>query len=306
MDGIFIKSKDYQELAVDQGGNYLSLLAKRDDIEIMVQTLLAHAAVWIDPAEDRDTMEFFYVLSGALSLVLPSETTQLTVGDYFFVDGLENEVYIKTEVETKLLYVTNKPLFDDVFGYQGDLDELMRKIDEKDNYTYQHCRNVMDYSIHLLREMGQNAIDDIAVAALFHDVGKCFLPDEVLKKTGRLTPGDFKCIRKHPVDSARLIRNKFGERIAEMALCHHERLDGSGYPYGLTADEIPLEAKIIAVADAFDAMTTQRTYNVKKTYKSAAQELVDMPGQFDANVAKLLLRLVENGEICENEGTNEG
>lgn len=301
MDGIYIK--DGSDISIGVENTQLSLLAKHPELEVMRQTVMPDATVWIEPADDRDTIEFFYVLSGRLELVLEDGIREVKTGGCFYADGLEKEVYLRTDCRTELLYVTNKPLFDDVFGYQGNLNELMRLVNSKDNYTYNHCCRVMEYSVCLCRHLSGEKLDadDLVTAALFHDVGKCFIPDEVLGKPGALSETEFRQIMKHPIDSARLLTPKFGKKVAEISRGHHERLDGSGYPYGLSGDEICTESRIIAVADSFDAMTSYRCYRPTiKSFLEAAEELVSMPRQYDGRIARLLLELVKTGEIARD------
>lgn len=299
MEGVFVDS-DSPRIGLGVDNTHLSLLAKRQGLEVMVQTLLANATVWIVPAEDRETMEFFYVLSGHVDLMLDEGPVTIHAGGSFHVDGLEKEVYLRTDEDTRLLYVTNKPLFDYVFGYQGNLRELMKKVDEKDNYTYSHCRHVMEYAVELLRRLSpdRSSLDDLVNAALFHDVGKCYVPDEILKKPGRLTQSEFRVMMKHPLDSARLLTPKFGKRVAEIARSHHERMDGSGYPFGLSGGDISPEGRIIAVVDSFDAMTTRRPYSPEpKTFSDAAEELYSLPRLYDRKITALLRELVASGEL---------
>lgn len=301
MDGIFVNG-DRSGITLGLDNTNLTLLAKHAGLEVMAQTVPAKSTVWIEPAVDRDTIEFFYVLSGSLDLVLENGARTVDAGGSFYVDGLAKEVYLHTASGTELLYITNKPLFDDVFGYQGNLNELMRLVDAKDNYTYNHCYRVMRYSVMLSRAMkrGDISSDDLVAASLFHDVGKCFIPDEVLNKPGPLSDNEFRQIMKHPVDSARLLMPKFGKKVAEIARSHHERLDGSGYPYGLCGDEITLESRIIAVADSFDAMTTKRCYTSKvMSFEQASAELASLPRKYDRKVTSLLLRLVQSGELTQ-------
>jgi putative nucleotidyltransferase with HDIG domain len=301
MEGVFI-NKDSSGISLGSEDSQLSLLAKRQDMEVMIQKLPANAVVWIAPAEDRDTMEFFYVLSGAVDLMLDKGPAHIPTGGCFHVEGLTKDVYIRTEQDSKLLYLTNKPMFDNVFGFQGNLNELMQKVDDKDHYTYRHCRNVMDYSVALLRRISVDraSLDALVTAALFHDIGKCFVPDEILKKPDKLTPGEFKVMMKHPTYSARLLSSRFGPKVAEIARSHHERLDGSGYPFGLSGDDISLEGKIIAVADSFDAMTTSRPYRPKpKGYREAAEELCSLDRLYDAGICRLLRSMVESGDLFQ-------
>ncbi len=305
MEGLFI-NEDGSRLNLGLEQAHLTLLAKRQGMEVMVQMLHAHATVWIVPADDEDTMEFFYVLSGHVDLMLERAPVTIPKGGCFHVDGLKQEIYLQTDENTELLYITNKPLFDNVFGYQGNLNELMRKVDEKDNYTYHHCRNVMEYSVTLMRRLSpdKQGLEDMVTASLFHDVGKCYVPDEILKKPERLTPGEFRVIMKHPLDSARLLTPKFGNRVAEIARSHHERLDGSGYPFGLSGDDISLEGRIIAIADSFDAMTTKRVYTgAPRSFADAAEELYSLPRLYDKKITALLRNLVSSGELTAKGGS---
>jgi HD-GYP domain-containing protein (c-di-GMP phosphodiesterase class II) len=105
------------------------------------------------------------------------------------------------------------------------------------------------------------------------------------------------------IHSRELVESNFGAEIANIVLCHHERLDGSGYPQGISGDQIPLESRIIAVADSFDAMTTKRPYNEPKTFEEAVEELLSMTDKYDVRAVKALKQLVDSGEIlkvCNN------
>lgn len=302
MEGFFLNHGNSGPSAVS-GDTMLALLAQHHDMEVMVQTLQENAVVWISPAEDRDTLEFFYVLSGSLELMDGKDITLLTEGDSFYADGLEGEVFLRLKQPTKLLYVTNRSMFNDVLGFQGNLEELMHQVDDKDNYTYQHSRNVMDYALLLFQKLQPDGkINDLMTAALFHDIGKCLIPDEILKKPGKLTALEFQQIMKHPTAGARMLQNRFGTRIAEIARSHHERTDGSGYPFGLRGDEIPLEGRIIAVADSFDAMTSKRVYKETcMTFEEAAAELCSLKKQYDPEVTNALRELVASGELSRRK-----
>jgi HD-GYP domain-containing protein (c-di-GMP phosphodiesterase class II) len=114
-----------------------------------------------------------------------------------------------------------------------------------------------------------------------------------------------KSIYHHPIDSARLLTPKYGDRVAEIARDHHEREDGSGYPFGLSSDEISTEAKILAVADCFDAMTTDRGYNRVMTFEEAADELRGLTDKLDSQITSLLYDLVKDGRISPNGGQEQ-
>lgn len=317
MDGLFIR-RDGQQIALEAGTatDGLRLMAKAGGVEVMRQKVSTSATMWITPAEDKDTVEIFYVLSGAVELNIETGSLRLVCGDSFYVDGLKEEVRMQATEPTELLYITNRPLFDSLFGFQDDLMNLVRRIDEKDNYTYRHSRDVMEYSVGIVRRAhleGSVLMDNIVIGSLFHDVGKCFVPDEVLKSRSALDAAGTRYIYRHPVDGGRLLAPHYDARVVEIVRSHHERLDGSGYPMGITGEEISMEARIVAAADCFDAMTTDRGYNKPKDFVEAAQELAQETGKFDGRVTAALLEMARDGTAqrlsqkvregaCENEG----
>lgn len=285
----------------------IQLLAKHADMEIMTQNIVKGATVWLTPAESPDTFEFFFVQKGSILLKDKDEEKTLTTGDSFYVCNLSENIPCKVLEDTILLYVSDSPMFDDAHDFEEHINNLITQINDKDHYTFKHSANVMVYSTKLYTRLNSTdeksdaVLNDMIVAALFHDVGKCYTPDEVLQKKGKLTPDEWRSIQLHPMDSARLLRKHYGKRVAEIAAHHHERLDGSGYPYGLTGDKISAEAKIVAVADAFDAMTTNRGYNRVKSFEEAAQELYDLPHHFDRKVTEALLELVRDNDLNVKE-----
>ena len=299
MQGIYLHNYGNVAPKPEKG---LQLLCKCPEFEFMEQFIARDAVIWIVPAEDPSTVEFFYVHSGKIQLDLDEGPKTLSAGEFFFVQGLTHEVILKSHQDSKILYLSNRPMFEESQTFESYLNELLDEINQKDNYTHQHSHNVMHYSLmifdHMYEGNKQEALyNDLAIASLFHDAGKCNVPDEILKKKGRLDAEEMQYIFRHPIDSARILRQYYGERVAEIAGNHHERMDGSGYPYGLKSHEISPEAKIMAVADAFDAMTSNRGYNRVKTALEAAEELVSMPAKFDPVSSKVLWDLVQSGKI---------
>ena len=199
--------------------------------------------------------------------------------------------------------MTNCPAYEAVSRFEESLNDLLNRVNEKDHYTFRHSKAVLRYSLALYDAMQDDCPpiprDDLAVAALFHDIGKCFVPVEILQKPDRLDHAELRYILRHPMDSGRMLLPKFGEQIAEIARNHHERLNGSGYPRGLRAEDISLSSQIVAVADVFDAMTTDRGYNLVKTFSAAAAELVSLSEEFDSRITQVLDRLVTSGALEE-------
>jgi HD-GYP domain-containing protein (c-di-GMP phosphodiesterase class II) len=138
-------------------------------------------------------------------------------------------------------------------------------------------------------------VKQITTAALLHDIGKIILPLNLLNKPGKLTTDEYDEIKKHPEIGFRILNSSHNMRvISEFVFAHHERIDGNGYPRGITGEEIPIESKIIGIADAFDAMTSDRTYKKRLTLEAAIKELKDNAGsQFDQEVVSVFIENIE-------------
>ncbi|MGN0425033.1 MAG: response regulator [Acetatifactor sp.] len=174
---------------------------------------------------------------------------------------------------------------------------LASAIDAKDTYTNGHSLRVANYSLELARRMGKNSQDlsEIYYAALLHDIGKIGVPDWIINKEGRLTEDEYQCMKKHPAIGAAILEN-----ISEMpsisvgAHWHHERYDGKGYPDGLKGEQIPEIARIISVADAYDAMTSNRSYRKLLAQDKVRTEIELGKGtQFDPQIADYMLEMIE-------------
>jgi len=136
-------------------------------------------------------------------------------------------------------------------------------------------------------------VERVRVAGVLHDIGKIAVSDTILRKPGRLSDEEWAEIRRHPETGARLLGHA-SEDIRRWVLCHHERPDGGGYPRGLRGGEVPVEARILAVADAYEAMTAQRPYSAPKPEPAALAELRQCAGsQFDAEVIEAFLAALE-------------
>jgi HD-GYP domain-containing protein (c-di-GMP phosphodiesterase class II) len=171
---------------------------------------------------------------------------------------------------------------------------LVSLVDLKDSYTGGHSTRVATYSklIALELNLNETELETIVMAASLHDVGKIGVPDHILLKEGRLTDEEFECIKKHSEFGWMVLRNIEGFQDASMMLLHHhERFGGGGYPGELQGHQIPLGARIIAVADTFDALTTNRPYRKGRSEKEAIQEIVRCSQtQFDPPIVQAFLR----------------
>ena len=197
-------------------------------------------------------------------------------------------------------------------------EALASAIDAKDKYTKGHSSRVAEYSRKIAELAGKNQqeCDEIYYAALLHDVGKIGIPKEILNKNGKLTDEEYKVIKQHPVIGEQILSSiSESPYLSIGAESHHERYDGRGYPAGLKGNDIPEIARIIAVADAYDAMTSKRSYRDAVPQQVVREEFVKCMGtQFDPKFAKLMIHLIdidgeyemkEKEEVKELAGKNE-
>ncbi len=185
--------------------------------------------------------------------------------------------------------------------FMASIRMIAAAVDEKDPYTHGHAERVTKYSTLIATEMGlpEEEVQKLRISALLHDVGKIGIDDRVLKKPGALTPDEYDLMKQHTVKGANIVRGvlQLREMIPGIEL-HHESLDGRGYPHGLRGDGIPLMARIIAVADTFDAMTTHRPYQTAMEPSVAISYLLSQAGKrFDPECAKALQSAYESGKL---------
>jgi cyclic di-GMP phosphodiesterase len=180
-------------------------------------------------------------------------------------------------------------------AYRSTLRALTAALEARDSETHGHSERVVSYSLRLGRECGLDSaqMKSLEFGSLLHDIGKIGVPDSILRKPAKLTEEEWVRMREHPTHGQQILRGiEFLEGAARVVAQHHEKWDGSGYPLGLKGEEIDLCARIFAVADAFDAMTSDRVYRRGKSYEDAAKELDDWAGkQFDAKVIEAFHRV---------------
>jgi len=220
------------------------------------------------------------------------ESALATTGSSLEVDALTRtfnsmmETVSAAEAETQCTYV-------------GAIRALALALDARDPYTAGHSERVSAISVAVGRQLGLAAedLDVLRLGALLHDIGKIGISDNVLRKPDALTAEEFELIKEHPALGARILRTvPFLTQHLPIVELHHERPDGRGYPHGLTADEIPMLARIVHVADAFDAMTSARAYRPALDSGYAVRELWRYAGtQFDAEVVQALVQAVAVG-----------
>src|SRR5207247_4310149 len=180
-------------------------------------------------------------------------------------------------------------------AYRSTLRALTAALETRDAETHRHSERVVTFSLRLGREYGLNGpqMNALEFGSLLHDIGKIGVPDAILRKPSQLTEEEWVRMREHPLHGQQILRGiEFLEGASRVVAQHHEKWDGSGYPLGLHAEEIDICARIFAVADAFDAITSDRVYRRGKSYDEAAKELNAWAGtQFDARVVAAFHRV---------------
>ena len=189
----------------------------------------------------------------------------------------------------------NKALF------MGSIQMLAGAVDEKDPYTRGHSDRVTKYSLMIATEMGLDPgfLEILRISAQLHDVGKIGIEDRILKKPGALTPEEFEIMKTHTTKGANILRpvTQLREMLPGIEL-HHEALNGRGYPYGLKGDDIPLLPRVIAVADTFDALTTNRPYQQAHDPYEAIRIIENLSGKrLDPTAVTALLAIFLRGDI---------
>ncbi|NOQ76483.1 MAG: HD domain-containing protein, partial [Methylococcaceae bacterium] len=185
------------------------------------------------------------------------------------------------------------------------IETLANTLDERDKYTHGHSRRVTNLSLALGDKIGlrPNDLELLRLASILHDIGKIGVPDNILLKHGKLSTEEFEIIKNHPSQGEHILKPmKHDRKISQIILIvrhHHERFDGKGYPDGLTGKKIPLLARVVAVSDSYDAMTSDRPYRKGMTKKMALTEIEKGTGtQYDPNLAIPFISMMEKyGEI---------
>jgi diguanylate cyclase (GGDEF)-like protein/putative nucleotidyltransferase with HDIG domain len=229
--------------------------------------------------------------------VIPGEL--VTVADtalYYAKRTGGNRVYLSSKILSEPLDEAG------VYAKRNGLSAiyaLVSTVEARDPYTYGHSRKVNSYAVALAEAIGLSPDDvsKVSTAALLHDIGKIGIPDKVLNKKGKLSKEDWEAIKSHPRLGANIVGN-----VPQLIPCvnsilhHHERWDGGGYPEGLKGEEIPIEARILAIADSFEAMTSARPYRPALSFEEVVKELRQGAGlQFDPKLVEVFIGIIEAG-----------
>lgn len=251
---------------------------------------------WIDKKEyDKKHLEIELLCdSGVSSFRLDAKPYLLKDG--WIILALEN-------IEDEKLYALKK-----VENYKEVLYTLVEMIEKRDPYTAGHSKRVASYAKKIATKMHftKQKCDLIYEAGVLHDIGKIVIPDSVLLKPSSLNENEYELIKRHSTIGYELL-SKVGDfkEIAKIIHFHHERVDGLGYPDGLNGEQIPIESKILAIADGFDSMTTSRIYGKRKSIERALEELVDCKNSmYDSHIVDIAIDVLSKEKIDEKISQN--
>jgi len=298
-----IKEEQARKIAFHYGGDFVRALLPTSGDEGRPVRL---AEIEDDPALEADVGSLFAAGFTVVSPVIMKQrlTAFLAVGEK--VSGQEFQSadleMLKALSESAGIAIENARLFKDLQeAYVSTVRLLVSRIEEKDPYTHGHTERVAEYAVAIAQELGFTAeeVQRIQFGAFLHDIGKVHTQSDILQKPGALTEEEWMLVKAHPVRGAEMIRGvKFLERVTDMVRHHHERVDGKGYPDGLKGDQISIGAKIVNVADAFDAMTTDRPYRAGFTVEKAVDQMVEKAGsQFAAEIVNVFVAALKEGRI---------
>ena len=232
----------------------------------------------------------FYVRAGGVSLIL---VLALLAAFYVLMVELLNSQRRREELEQRTIQLASLQL--------GVLVTMVRTLSLRDRYTARHSAAVARYAYAVAKAAGcsEDELRIVHTAGLLHDIGKFAFPDRILLANSPLSEADLEIVHQHPVNGAELVRRIEGyDKIAAVILAHHERVDGTGYPHGLHADEIPALARIISVADTYDVLTARDTYRPPISSSEAIAELRNVAGsQLDGSFVELFIEILERQGI---------
>jgi len=302
--------KYYEVMTANNADEAISLLEQTDDISMIISDhkmpgksgveLLHHCFVHYP--------QIIRVLITAYSEV-PILVEAINAGKihrYIKKPWLPEELLLTVNkaFEANSLTIENNKLINDFKDlFSGTISAITDALDEKDKYTSGRSRRVCEYSIEIAKEMNLSDIElsKIEVASLLHDIGMIGVPEYILHKTEKLTEDEYLKIKKHVEYGMNILGNiKQLNSVVDIIKYHHERYDGSGYPYGIKGEEIPIGARIIALADTFDALISARAYRNSMPSDKAIEQISSQAGkQLDYNVVQAFLKIIDKFDFSE-------
>lgn len=268
---------------------------QHEKFEVTVLKMCENRLLYIDKQADEASHKSYYMTSGKCMVLDSNEL--LLPGDIIVCHQLQDVLTLQAIEQSEILIVTtNYSSYETIKKSNLKLDQLLNEIQEKDHYTKLHCENVHALTKKMAIALGYTSerLYAITKAAMYHDIGKIYIEDEILNKNGPLNSEEYAYIKSHVIKGESLILSNYNDYIYKIISQHHERLNGTGYPNALMEDEIMEEAKIIAICDSYDAMTSDRVYHKGKSKEQALSELKSEAGNlYDEKLVNKFIELIE-------------
>jgi putative nucleotidyltransferase with HDIG domain len=283
---------------VKMRGIEISLIGDGDGTQVIHEKMEA-GKKWAIVPDGEGYLEFFMLLSGEMTFKYKDTTRVITPGFSISNVNQTDTMLFISNTDCEFLYITSIPVFQHYAQSAAELEHMAISIEEKDGYTAHHCDNIKNMAILLADKLGLSSeqISIISYGAFFHDVGKVKIPLEILNKPGKLTKEEFEIMKKHTIYGAQLLRslkNPLIDRAAVIVEQHHERWDGTGYPHGLKGEEIDIGAAIVSVVDSYDAITSDRVYQKRRSKEEAVEEIKRCRGKmYHPDVVDVFVKYVE-------------
>lgn len=280
----------------------LSLLASKNGTEIIHHSLTKKSGWGLRPQPNWDELEAIYLLSGALSYKTQNSSGTLCPGELLSAEPVKEYIIFNAIEDSTFLYICSSFVFHEYSEITKTFKRLAVEIETKDGYTASHCDRIRKISYRIGERIGlsSNNLAALRYGAFFHDIGKINIPNEILGKPGKLTKEEFDIMKTHTILGKGILSSTDVPHLLGAGIIaeqHHERYDGSGYPYGLKGEEINVCAAIVAVVDSFDAMTSDRPYQSAKSKEQAITEIAMLRGKlYHPDVVDAFLAV-----ICELE-----
>lgn len=282
------KNKSYSH---HSGGKYpvlrlgyaeVILLGRWNGLSHALYSLETNQNLWVqyNLSSSEPVYETYTLLEGIVEIEYNGIRRLLEVGEVIDASLYKKTISFHSQTDAEILIKMTAESFEPGFFETQLLQEEADEIASLDGYTYMHCNRIKDYSLEVWRHLGlpKEKLSLLRWGAYFHDIGKREIPLEILNKPGKLTADEWEIMKTHTTEGANIMCEHKVAWLKDAAFIveqHHERYDGKGYPKGLQGDEISLEASIVSVVDAFDAMTTDRVYEKALSIEDAVQELID-------------------------------
>lgn len=284
---------------VELNGTHAFLIGEGNGSEITQYCLEKGINWYIVPAGEWKGFEYIFVLSGELKGNSTKGQFVLQPQDALSVTGVKEIIEFTAITEAKFLYFCSEPVFHNLYSNTKELIDLSVMVEVKDGYTSEHCKRIRELSLLIGHEMQLSSKEIVTLhfGSFFHDIGKAKIPDEILGKPNKFTDEEYEIMKTH----ARLGKEMLvasGDPVlidaSQVVEQHHERYNGMGYPNGLHADEICIGAAIVAVADSYDAMTSDRVYRKGRTHELACDEILQNRGVlYHPDVVDSFLKVID-------------